>query len=340
VLSTGTAEAAPRPTPVPDAKPRGPRTGKASGPEDGGEATAGSASGAGNPEGFSVLLQAAGSAPHAGSPLPAGVPAGLVEGLAPGTRNGSPSTPVLPSGGKMLPLLPHAAAAGAAPASAPQDGAAAGVGTSLLAGEAGSSKDAGFGDWSRLQTVLSGTATDSSTASPRGGQGTLNVDFLSMAQQAPVERGRPGADAAFSAQQAFDGRQRFEDGIGQRLMWMTNHGVHDARVRVHPEHLGPIDIHVRMNGDSTHVSFSSPHAPVREALADAVPRLREMLGDAGLSLGHADVDAGGHEAGDSGSRSIPELPDTATSDLPAEDGAERSRQAATPLRQGLVDTFA
>ena len=44
-----------------------------------------------------------------------------------------------------------------------------------------------------------------------------------------------------------------------------------------------------MNQNTAQVWFGAQHADTRAALAEALPRLREMFAEAGLSLGHAGV---------------------------------------------------
>ena len=85
------------------------------------------------------------------------------------------------------------------------------------------------------------------------------------------------------------GQGGFENAMGQRLIWMATQGVQDARVRVHPEHLGPIDIRIRIDGDAAQVVLTSPNPIAREALELALPRLRDSMFDAGLELLQAEV---------------------------------------------------
>lgn len=81
----------------------------------------------------------------------------------------------------------------------------------------------------------------------------------------------------------------FDNALGQRLAWMVNQGVQDARVRVHPEHLGPIDIRLRLEGDTAQLTLTASHSVTREALEQALPRLREQLGETGVQLTQANV---------------------------------------------------
>lgn len=62
-----------------------------------------------------------------------------------------------------------------------------------------------------------------------------------------------------------------------------------AELQINPPNLGPVEIKVSVQGDQATVSFFSAHAPVREAIQAAVPRLTEALADAGIGLGNVFV---------------------------------------------------
>ncbi len=62
-----------------------------------------------------------------------------------------------------------------------------------------------------------------------------------------------------------------------------------AELQINPPSLGPVDIKVSVQGDQATVSFFSAHAPVREAIQAAVPRLTEALAEAGIGLGNVFV---------------------------------------------------
>ena len=62
-----------------------------------------------------------------------------------------------------------------------------------------------------------------------------------------------------------------------------------AELQINPPSLGPVDIKVSIQGDQATVSFFSAHAPVREAIQAAVPRLTEALAESGIGLGNVFV---------------------------------------------------
>lgn len=88
--------------------------------------------------------------------------------------------------------------------------------------------------------------------------------------------------------------------VGDQLAFMIKGNVHSAEIKLNPAHLGPMEIHVSMKDHNASVTFVSAHAPVREALDAAMPRLRDLMEQQGLNLLNVDVSAhsGGqrHEA--------------------------------------------
>lgn len=84
----------------------------------------------------------------------------------------------------------------------------------------------------------------------------------------------------------------FDDGFGSRIAWMAEQRVGHAQIRLNPEHVGPIEVRVQLDGDRVSAQFSSVHAEVRQAIEASMPRLRDMLGQHGLQLGQADVGKG------------------------------------------------
>ena len=86
----------------------------------------------------------------------------------------------------------------------------------------------------------------------------------------------------------------WDDGLGKTLVWVAQgkHGV--AELRLNPPELGPLKIVIALGGDDgreARVAFASPHAAVRDAIEAAMPRLREMMADSGISLGQTAVNA-------------------------------------------------
>jgi len=89
------------------------------------------------------------------------------------------------------------------------------------------------------------------------------------------------------------------DTVGDRVQWMAAQNIQEAKIRLHPQELGSLEVHIQVGKDQqTSISFSSPHSQVRDALETAIPRLREMFGENGLTLG--DVNVSQHSSSEQG----------------------------------------
>lgn len=87
------------------------------------------------------------------------------------------------------------------------------------------------------------------------------------------------------------GGRQWESAIGNSLVLMTGTQQQRAELVLTPPQLGRIEVSLSMTGDQANAVFVSPNPAVREALENAMPRLREILADAGVTLGQAQVGA-------------------------------------------------
>ncbi|RLT89687.1 MULTISPECIES: flagellar hook-length control protein FliK [unclassified Ketobacter] len=128
--------------------------------------------------------------------------------------------------------------------------------------------------------------------------------------------------------------------VGQRLMMMVSSKLNSAQIQLTPRDMGPIDVKVSVQQDQANVVFTSHAAPTRDALEQALPRLRELMEQNGVALGDVDVrDQNAQESHDrrgqdhrSGSGSEQE----ADAVVQTEAAAEGETQHAV----GLVDYYA
>lgn len=78
--------------------------------------------------------------------------------------------------------------------------------------------------------------------------------------------------------------------LGQRVVVMANSQIQEAKITLNPEKLGPVQIKLHVDKDQmVHVSMHAQQGTTREAMENALPRLREMLEQAGISFGSLDV---------------------------------------------------
>ena len=83
--------------------------------------------------------------------------------------------------------------------------------------------------------------------------------------------------------------------LGERVVWLSRQGAQEAQIQLTPRHLGPIEVRIMMNDDQANIVFTSQNPVTREALENAMPRLREMMADSGLNLVQSEVSQGSPE---------------------------------------------
>ena len=117
-----------------------------------------------------------------------------------------------------------------------------------------------------------------------------------VAQAAPVTATAPATAIATSTVatatlQAEVGTPAWQQSLGQQIAVFSRNGVHHAELRLHPEELGALQVSLRVNNDQAQVHFVSESHHVRAALESAMPNLRTMLEESGISLGQSSVGA-------------------------------------------------
>lgn len=86
------------------------------------------------------------------------------------------------------------------------------------------------------------------------------------------------------------GSNGWSDAVVDKVMWFSANQINSAEIKLNPPDLGPLHVRISTQPDqTTSVVFSSPHAAVRDALDQALPRLRDMFGGQGLQLSDASV---------------------------------------------------
>lgn len=85
------------------------------------------------------------------------------------------------------------------------------------------------------------------------------------------------------------GQPQWHEDVGQKLTWMVGNNRQQADLVLTPPQLGRIEVSLTMNGDQASAIFTSPNPIVRDALENSLHRLREVLAEAGVSLGQTQV---------------------------------------------------
>ncbi len=85
------------------------------------------------------------------------------------------------------------------------------------------------------------------------------------------------------------GSPQWQNALGERLVWMVRNEFQQAEIRLNPQHLGPVEVRIEIRNEQASINFSAHHMATRDTLEAAIPRLREMLGEAGVFLANVNV---------------------------------------------------
>jgi flagellar hook-length control protein FliK len=114
---------------------------------------------------------------------------------------------------------------------------------------------------------------------------------LVQAQPAVMEAVQAAAAAA-EGLSARVGTEAWEHQVGQKVVYMVGSEEQTASLTLNPPDLGPLQVVLSVTNDQASVTFSANQEEVRQALENALPRLREMMSESGIALGNATVNAG------------------------------------------------
>ncbi len=91
------------------------------------------------------------------------------------------------------------------------------------------------------------------------------------------------------------GTPGWDNQVGQKIVWMVAGKEQSATLTLNPPDMGPMQVVLSVTNDQASVTFSAAQPEVRQALENAMPKLREMMGENGIALGNASVNAGSPE---------------------------------------------
>lgn len=142
------------------------------------------------------------------------------------------------------------------------------------------------------------------------------------------------------------GSNGWSNEFSQKISWMSLHKQQVAELHLNPPNLGPLEVVLKISDNQATALFTSPHGAVRDAVENALPKLREMLANNGITLGNATVSD--QPPRDRGAEAFMNR-DTGTTvqrNIPVNDSASANMTSTTAqtalLRRhnGMVDTFA
>lgn len=134
------------------------------------------------------------------------------------------------------------------------------------------------GSLSATGTLERSTVVTTSPLTPSSSLATNNVAATTAATGQPTLNMQP------ALQSEAWGRV-----LSSRVIWMAREGVQQASLKLNPANMGPVEVKLHMHNDQANISFIAHHAATRDALEQALPRLRESFQENGMELTHADV---------------------------------------------------
>ncbi|MGH8136705.1 MAG: flagellar hook-length control protein FliK [Steroidobacteraceae bacterium] len=163
---------------------------------------------------------------------------------------------------------------------------------------------------------------------------SVSLDPLGMASHFVVQHPHPDSNRGGELR-APVGTAAWNDELGGQMTWMAHQGLESASLRLSPEHLGPLEIHISVRDGDASVWFGATQPDTRAALEQALPRLREMFATQGLTLADSGVS---REPPRNHSRPSPAAHGIAP--VAALGGADLPATSAALLSLGLLDTYA
>jgi flagellar hook-length control protein FliK len=137
-----------------------------------------------------------------------------------------------------------------------------------------------------LATILSpqaGARGDAGVAAPLNGSApiALTHSFEQVLRQAETKINAtieaPLRSPAFATE------------LSEKVVWLVGRQGQFADLSLNPPHLGSLEVRLSMAGGEASAQFFSNNPIVREAIDAALPRLRELMAQAGINLGEAEV---------------------------------------------------
>lgn len=101
-----------------------------------------------------------------------------------------------------------------------------------------------------------------------------------------------GAAASISTERQIDtpvDHPGFGEAVGVTISQMARNGVHEARLQLNPAELGPVSVHIAMNGQEARIDLGAAHAQTRAMLDASLPALTEAFRADGLVLAASQV---------------------------------------------------
>lgn len=137
--------------------------------------------------------------------------------------------------------------------------------------------------------------------------GAMAGELGAGGEQSPQNGGNQTLNSPFSAVDPLNNSERpvqlrgmtvtpqsrqWSSELGERILFMAGKKIQSAEIRLNPPNLGLMEVKLAISGEQAQLVFQSGNANVRDVLESAVPRIREMLEQSGITLTDVTVSDG------------------------------------------------
>lgn len=183
-----------------------------------------------------------------------------------------------------------------------------------------------------------------SNTTPDAQPAAATINNIAAQAQTPLQKAQGVATQMADRLAPRVGSSGWDQALGQKVVWMVAGSQQSASLTLNPPDLGPLQVVLNVSNNQATANFTSAQPEVRQALENAMPKLRDMLGEAGIQLGQANVSAGtpNHQQSGFGER---QASSSRSSGRGGDDNASDAAVGVTRTEtvssgNGLVDTFA
>lgn len=137
------------------------------------------------------------------------------------------------------------------------------------------------------------------------------------------------------------GQAKWGGEFAQKVVWLTSQQQQVAEIHLNPAHLGPVEVMLTITQDQATAQFLSPHSAVREAIEQALPKLREMMAENGIQLGNVMVGSDSFQQENRQQQAGHSDKGNASMTNARAETTTQTETLTTPVRhQGIVNTYA
>ena len=108
------------------------------------------------------------------------------------------------------------------------------------------------------------------------------------AQSTAAQTNAPVAQPSMQLTAQLDS-ELWQQQVSQNMIYFSRQGLQQAQLRLHPEELGSLNIHLKIEDNQAVMHFVSPHSHVRAAMESMMPVLRNALQESGIHLAQSSV---------------------------------------------------